>query len=169
MQRLFDGDAGVVEGDVETAIGAHRTINEGANLVLDQHVGLDVKSFAAGGLDRALDLPAEIAAAAAKSDLAALSAERQGRGAADPGGGAGDDDDPTLPANRRRPGWGGTGAALGGEARVTPAARPVRRPAAAPRAVEPRMRRRLAAGSALSGMRSFNLVDVWIKYIESRQ
>jgi hypothetical protein len=44
------------------------------------------------------------------------------------------------------------GAAFGGRATATPAARPVIRPTAAPSVVEPRMRRRLGAGEVFSLM-----------------
>jgi hypothetical protein len=70
----------------------------------------------------------------------------------------------TLPSKRRRPGAGGTGADLGGKATATPAAKPVKSPATAPSVVEPRMRRRLGAGEAVTVMASSNLVVDKISY-----
>ena len=163
MQRLLDGDAGVVEGDVEAPIGADRLVDEGPDLVLDQDVGFDVEGLAAGSLDLVLDLLAEAGAAAAEGDLAAFGSEGQGRGASDAGGRAGDGDDLALETTTA--GCGGTGADLGGKATATPAARPAMRPAAAPSVVEPRMRRRLDAGEAgSSDMAGSNLVVAKINY-----
>jgi hypothetical protein len=114
VQRLLDGDAGIVEGDVEPAIGACRAVDESLHLVLDQHVGLHIEGLSAGGPDLALDLLAEVRAAAAEGDLAALGGEGQRRGASDARSRPGDGDDlafetPAAGRGRQRRGLGRQG------------------------------------------------------------
>ena len=82
----------LLKADVQPAIGADRGVDEGADLVFDQDVGLHVERLAAHGLDLALDLLAELGPAATERDLAAFGREGEGSGPANAGGGAGDGD-----------------------------------------------------------------------------
>src|SRR4029077_3139496 len=138
VQRLLDGDAGIVEGDVEASVGAYRLVDERAALFLHQDVGFHVKGPASGRRDfvstswpRFVRRPqkATLPPSAAKASAAARPMPEVAPVMAT-----------TLPWKRRRPGAGGTGADLGGRATATPAAKPATRPAAAPSVVEPRMR-----------------------------
>jgi hypothetical protein len=162
VQRLLDGDASIVEGDVESAIGVRCTVDEGLDLVLDQYVGLNIEGFAAGGLDLAFDLLPRFTRRPQKATLAPSAAKASA--AARPMPEVAPVTATTLPSKRRRPGAGGSGADLGGRATATPAASPVNSPTTAPSTVEPRMRRRLGEGEAAEVMASSNLVVDKISY-----
>ena len=85
-------------GDVESPIGACRTLDEGLHLGLEQHVGLYIEGLSACVLDLSFDLLAEVHAATAEGDLAALGSEGQRGGAPDARGRPGDGDDLALEA-----------------------------------------------------------------------
>src|SRR5690242_17421024 len=102
VQRLLDRDAGIVESDVELAVGGDRLIDEGFDIVLDQDIGPDIERLATGLFDLAFDLRAKFGSAAAESDLATFSREGEGGSAPNAGGCAGDRDDLAFKAAATR-------------------------------------------------------------------
>src|SRR5215475_11529642 len=104
MERLFDGDAGIVEGDIESAERLHSAVDEGPDLTFDEYVGLEVERLAALGLDLPFDLLPQCSTPSTERHLAAFDGEGKCCGAADAGSGAGDRHDLTreaAPSGRR--------------------------------------------------------------------
>ena len=75
MQRLLQRDAGIVEGNVQSAISSHNLIYKLFNLGFDPYIRADVRRFATFRSNLLLHFAAQVFAPAAESDLPAFRSE----------------------------------------------------------------------------------------------
>ncbi len=99
MQRLFDGDTGVVEGHVEPAVGGHGTVDEGLDLGFLAHVGGNIGRGTACGANLVLHLFAKRLTPTTECNLAAFAGEGFRGRATDARCGARDRDDLVFKAS----------------------------------------------------------------------
>ncbi len=103
VQRLFDGDPGVVEGHIEAAVGPHHLLDEVANAFFVEDIGRDVGGLAAGGADLLLHRASELLPTSAEAHLRALGGKSERGGAPDARGSAGDAHDLVVEPARPQP------------------------------------------------------------------